>query len=246
MPTIWRMRALIPALVAFTALSPAVADAAKRPKSPVQVERFSVSLKGGQHTDWSVLNDDQAENCRTRTQGSGAENLVFASRKAQTVTLYKTRGALVFGNTSFATKGSITRDGYLQVQVDDPCEGVGFGDGEGPPPGPDCGRRDITYGVELDFKKDTVGLQVDRARTTPDSPFENCPIDAIYDYPSFQLAPRTGSLRAQLPLKKYLLKTSDKKKRTVRAVGSSKFNDPTVGRFSQTATSWEVTFKRKG
>lgn len=241
------MRKLAFALLAL-ALVPATADAKRKPKPKYQRALFDVSVLIIAGTEWSTLSDDEAAECRTKTFGSGSENLYFKTAAPQRVSVMATRdlGTYVFGNLAFDGTATVEREGHQQVTVEDPCPPVAEGDGDSggePPPAPDCGTRTGPFGFDLSFTRKTVELVSDSSRGNYEL-FSNCPVQGT-SYPDLLTVTGTetgyDTIRAPLALKDLM---NPRKTKPFVIESGGELRDDLVDAQSTSRIGWKIVMKR--
>jgi hypothetical protein len=237
-------------VLSMVAAAALVLPAAGSAKTKYQRERFDVRILGVQETQWGSLGDDHAAECRTKTSGSGSEKLFFHTTKPHRLNLVAGRKAFAYSPNTTKAKAVVTREGYERVTVEDPCPPVAEGDPDGgggePPPAPDCGEKEATIGLELEFTRSSVALRSDPSRSTQDL-FANCPVYGTYfsDLLTLDGQPGGGAkvLKAKLPLDRMLSHARKDRDFTVSADGE--LQDNYAEQTTRTAISWDIRFTRK-
>ena len=171
--------------VAAVAALPSLAPAAGAPAgTPTRI--FDVSVEGVQTTTFWAAHP-QHSHCDQAVHGTGAERIVFRSKRPEPITARRygqnvvVFGTALLGDDEVTVRAKVTRHRAVLTQPLDPrCEGTGGT--AAPPAKPDCGTKRTQFEVAVGWwpSAPARGITLDRgALMPPRQPFTSCPIQGV-------------------------------------------------------------------
>jgi hypothetical protein len=178
-PVINRLRIALAAVGALSCLAPAAASAAVK----VEKRTFKVEIEGYQNNRWDFHHVAESK-CDQTVQSSGHEYLSFATRKPVTLELLRIGDSVVFGTRRSDVNGinlrtRIDRGATHTASPLDPTCADSNGGGAEPAPAQDCGVRQASLDVRLEWwhVRRRAGLTLDTGTLfVPIPPYRNCPV----------------------------------------------------------------------
>jgi hypothetical protein len=238
-PVIRRLRIALAAVAALACLAPAAASASPK----VEKRTFKVEIKGYQNNRWDFHHVAESK-CDQTVQSSGHEYLSFATRRPVTLEVLRIGDSVVFG-----TRRSDVNGINLRVRIDrgathtasplDPtCTGTNGGGAE-PGPAQDCGVRQASLDVRLEWwhVRRAAGLTLNTGTLfVPIPPYRNCPVGGT-SFPELLetvngrqiISPAEAADLFDVAFKKHVL------------LGNGRYHNGTTDGSSTTKLHWAVT-----
>jgi hypothetical protein len=256
-----RLLAAASAVTATTAVSLALvapAAPAARPAIPRALDErtFDVDVKAIQRTTWTQ-NDREESSCGWTRQGSGAETVRLASRRAERLTFKRFGTSYVMlgdptevaGNETRAN-ATVTRNGSSDFALVGDRSGCGDNGGMGPeyiPPARDCGTKKTFVDVGIEFLNEPRhGFSFDRGELgTLGELYRNCPWSASFGFPELLTEDRRGRAIV-LPMTPDELFDRSFGQHILIGRGARTTNTPSAGLVTKTTVRWEIRLTRVG
>jgi hypothetical protein len=224
-------------LLVTAAGAPAAASAAGIPS----IRTFAVTAEGVQSTTFTLHHAKQAQ-CDQGAYGSGSERVVFWAKKPEKIAVTQYRGVVNIGPEApganeILVKASVTRNRHVVTDPLDPrCAGNGGG---APTPAPDCGHKNMTFGVEVGWwSRKPRGLTLGTGLLAPPLlPYKNCPVRGNV-LPNF-LTSTTSGRQIVAPIPVSDLFDPSLRKHIVKAHGTYRLHDADGG--FTTTIHWTVS-----